>query len=606
MTAPDPLQVARDLIDRGVPVFACPPGDGPKGYKLPNAWQTIRPDPRRLDVYRPGHALAAVMGHVYDVLDRDPRNGPGELPCAWPDVYGIAGTPGGGEHYWIAATGLPKSKIAQGWDLQAGTPEGGRGFVFIPGTPGYGWLTPPDWPRQGDASAAGLREYAARGRPSAASEGPGDLGTPIPRGEHQAALFTLACSLRARGVPEDYAAALVERRAADCVPPWAGPDTPWAAVRHAYRLYPAGEPAPEGIALVGFSKAPAPPPGPGGAPAMPRAVLQVYDSNDLDSIRPPTPLIRGLLDVDTLAFLSGKFGSYKTFVSLAWAACLATGQSWGSFQVPEARPVLYVAAEGASGLRWRLDAWRSVHGEIPRDAFRIIPAAVRLGEDADVGALIDAGRGCGLIVLDTFHKMSPGAEEQSAREMGLVLAVADRIRRETGATILFDHHTGHAGERLRGSSSLEDDADTSWVITMDTEDRKTAIRTLTQRKAKDADIQESRKLIFNTAGDSGYVTPGPVENWLTKNARALNALWLAATSVRGWETLSGRALKAAVRATGHKFDDGDFTAVSEHLKCWQRHQAGEIQFYALPDWATPPAAPDAPNGPTGWTLQGSG
>lgn len=605
MTTPDPLAVARDLIDRGVPVFACPPGDGPKGYRLPNAWQTIRPDPRRLDVYRPGYALAAVMGHVYDVLDRDPRNGPGELPCAWPDVYGIAGTPGGGEHYWISATGLPKSKIAQGWDLQAGTPDGGRGFVFIPGTPGYGWLTPPDWPRQGDDSTAELREYA-RGRtaPSGPSQPVGGLGEPIPIGSHQEALFRYAASLRARACPEHEARVLVERRAADCVPPWAGPDDPWTAVQHAYR-YPEGAPPVEPVALVGFSRPAAAGAPTAAEPAAPR--LTVHDSNDLEAIPPPTPLIAGLLDVDTLAFLSGKFGSYKTFVSLAWAACLATGTSWGSFQVPAARPVLYVAAEGAAGLRWRLEAWRQAHGEIPRDAFRIVPHAVRLDRDPDVGALIDAGQGCGLIVLDTLHKMAPGAEEQSAKEMGLVLAVADRIRRETGATILFDHHTGHAGERARGSSSLEDDADTAWVIALDTEDRKTAVRTLTHRKAKDAELQESRRLVFNPAGNSGHVTPGPIETWLTKNARALNALWVAVLGVAGAEGMSDRALIRALRAAGVRFDDANIPAVTQHLKCWYRHQAGELQFYGLPEWATPPPGPArTPDGPTGWTIGAQG
>lgn len=582
----DALRVAHDLVDRGVPVFACPPGDGPKGYRLPVGWQTIKADPRRLDVYRDGYALAAVCGHTYDVLDRDPRNQPGDLPFEWPEVYGITGTPGGGEHYWIAATGLPKAKLAQGWDLQAGAPDGtGRGFVFIPGTSGYGWLDTPRWARQGDDTARGLRAHLAAAKPSSGAPVPAHgQGEPIPPGAHQDTLYRYACSLRARAVPDREAEILVTARAADCVPPWAGPDSPWDAVRHAYR-HPEGDPPILALQPVGFSvHSNVIALRPGDGPPAATSGLTVHDSNDLDTIKPPTPLITGLLDVDTVAVLAGKFGSYKTFVALAWAAGLATGTGWGPFTVPEPQRVLYVAAEGASGVRARLGAWTERHRPIPRGALQVIPHAVRL--DRDVDALIEAAAGCGLIVLDTLHKMAPGAEEQSSKEMGMVLAIIDRLRRETGATILLIHHTGHAGERSRGSSAIEDDIDASWVITLDSEDRRTAVRTLAHRKVKDGELQESRKLEFQPLAGSGVVVAGAVENQLTRSARALANLW-AIVKVAGVDpTMSGRQVISKLRAEGHSFDDKLIPAVLEHLRCEARQAAGELEFYRPPTWLT--------------------
>lgn len=600
------LEVARDLVDRGVPVFACPPGDGPKGYRLPTAWQSTRADPRRLNVYRPGYALAAVCGHVYDVIDRDPRNDPGDLPCAWPEVYGIASTPGGGEHYWIAATGLPKAKIAQGWDLQAGTAAGGRGFVFIPGTPGYGWLDEPRWARQGDATADGLSGWLAASKPASGHAAAREDG-PVAVGGRDADATAYAASLRRRGFTESEAATAMAERwrlydqpTGDVFPL----DAALAKLESAWRKF---EPRLEPIEAVGFSRpsnvvALRPGDGPPTLePAAPR--ITVLDSNDLEAIRPPTPLLAGLLDVDTVAVLSGKFGSYKTFVSLAWAASLATGVPWGPFGVPEARPVVYVAAEGASGVRDRLAAWRSAHGEIPRGMLRVVPHAVLLDRAADVDELIALAQGAGLIVLDTLHKMSPGAEEQSSKDMGLVLSFADRIRRETGAAILFDHHTGHAGERARGSSAIEDDVDMSWVIQMDDEERRTAIRTLVHRKVKDGELQESRKLIFNAAVNSGYVTPGPLENRLTKNARALHAIWVALDAANVQPGTARRPAAALLRGRGLQFVDADLGAVLEH----RRLEADGRTFYQRPDWA-PRADLDRPAttaGPNGWTLPGS-
>jgi hypothetical protein len=64
---------------------------------------------------------------------------------------------------------------------------------------------------------------------------------------------------------------------------------------------------------------------------------------------PLDPLIDGLLDRNTLAFMYGPRGEYKSFVALDWALHLAVGNWWQSHAVGEST-VLYVAAEGVYGL----------------------------------------------------------------------------------------------------------------------------------------------------------------------------------------------------------------------------------------------------------------
>lgn len=140
------LQIARDLINMGAPIFTAKPNHG-KGSEFiyPDAWQTFRPNQRQVDLWRPGDALCMVTGVVFDVLDIDPRNG-GEYSLellaaelGWnalgsgPRNYGAARTPSSGQHLLMGRTFLAKTtKLGKGLDLQAGGPHGeGRGFVYI-------------------------------------------------------------------------------------------------------------------------------------------------------------------------------------------------------------------------------------------------------------------------------------------------------------------------------------------------------------------------------------------------------------------------------------------------------------------------------------------
>ena len=64
------LDVARRLASAGVPVFlAYPDAAKPTGYSLPLKWETTAANPAYLGAWKPGMAVCAVMGHVFDVLD---------------------------------------------------------------------------------------------------------------------------------------------------------------------------------------------------------------------------------------------------------------------------------------------------------------------------------------------------------------------------------------------------------------------------------------------------------------------------------------------------------------------------------------------------------
>lgn len=184
MTAVDTLALdaARRLAEAGVPLFVARPANNKLGFKLPSGWEKAKADPTVVDKWKPGWALCAVMGHVVDAIDVDPRNGGsvdelrdalgGELPR----VYGRASTPSEGEHLLIAALGVRKvQNVVPGVDVQAGNAEGvGRGFIFLAPTErpnkltgevvAYRWTQEPDLGAlllEDDPSGAPLAEMVA-------------------------------------------------------------------------------------------------------------------------------------------------------------------------------------------------------------------------------------------------------------------------------------------------------------------------------------------------------------------------------------------------------------------------------------------------------------
>ena len=147
----------------------------------------------------------------------------------------------------------------------------------------------------------------------------------------------------------------------------------------------------------------------------------------------PEPLIDGVLDQGTVALLYGKWGTYKSFIALDWAASVATGRAWQG-RPTEQRRALYVAAEGAFGLSARTDAWElGWHTTIHDGTLDILPRPVNLtntAEVANLAALVDWG-GYGFVVLDTLARCMVGADENSAKDCGEVVDALHRLREHT-------------------------------------------------------------------------------------------------------------------------------------------------------------------------------
>jgi hypothetical protein len=188
---------------------------------------------------------------------------------------------------------------------------------------------------------------------------------------------------------------------------------------------------------------------------------RLLDVQALRTMPEPTWLVDGYLLRNSLALVYGRRGSYKSFLALDWSLCIASGRDWFGHATVQV-PGLYVAAEGASGIAKRVDAWEVENGPLGGVPITFLPQAVNLLDAswADAIAEVCEEQSAGYVVIDTVARDMPGGDENSSRDMGQFVAGIDRIRERTGACVLSIHHPPRAGGNPRGSTALEGAMDT--------------------------------------------------------------------------------------------------------------------------------------------------
>jgi hypothetical protein len=183
----------------------------------------------------------------------------------------------------------------------------------------------------------------------------------------------------------------------------------------------------------------------------------------------PRYIVDGWLKYDEIAQIIGASGSMKSFAAIDLAAAIATGIPWHGATV-ERHGVMFVAAEGGSGIRKRLRAWEK-HHERRADGMLIldepVQIATRLGRGLQPSiewqalAQIVYETKTRVLFVDTQARSTVGINENDNSEMGVVFDAVDQLRRAVRnqpdgheVTVVLIHHTGKAGAEGRGASAM--------------------------------------------------------------------------------------------------------------------------------------------------------
>ena len=122
-------------------------------------------------------------------------------------------------------------------------------------------------------------------------------------------------------------------------------------------------------------------------------------------------------------------------------------------------PVLYIVAEGATGFKDRIEAFRvkKLAGDNARPPFYLLATRLDLVDEvdqlvADIAAQFP-NTSWKLIVIDTLNRTLVGSESKD-EDMAAYIKAADQLRERFGGAVILIHHCGVDGSRPRGHTSL--------------------------------------------------------------------------------------------------------------------------------------------------------
>lgn len=180
--------------------------------------------------------------------------------------------------------------------------------------------------------------------------------------------------------------------------------------------------------------------------------------DELANLPPTEYLVKGILPCTGVGAIYGPSGSGKTFLALDLMMTIACQLDWFGHKVKNV-PVTYVGLEGKGGINNRIKAWCLKNKLTPKN-FKVILNNLDLKKSTDVDELASAiqvgNMGSGVVIIDTLNQASPGADENSSIDMGIIINRLQRLQELTGGLVLIVHHTGkNAMQGLRGHSSLK-------------------------------------------------------------------------------------------------------------------------------------------------------
>lgn len=291
---------------------------------------------------------------------------------------------------------------------------------------------------------------------------------------------------------------------------------------------------------------------------------------------PPKWLIENTLVAESAIELYGQYGSYKSFLALDMALHLAAGLPWAGHKTIAARPVLYVPGEGSHGIGARIEAWLSEHGNAGRDNIRVSNEMPMFAEPNDLEDFARAIKDFrpALIVFDTFSRALAGLDENSAKDVNMFFARAEKLARPVAAAVMIVHHTGKdASKGSRGSNSIPASCDTIFETVLTSRYHAT----LTMEKQKDwSEWDKPQGFEAKVVKDSLVFHPAriqPTEDEVHDKLRFDNMVEILKETIDPIATMA-LAWEMAKRSSPNE-SDGTRKVVAANNKNWLNKQARE-------------------------------
>jgi hypothetical protein len=159
--------------------------------------------------------------------------------------------------------------------------------------------------------------------------------------------------------------------------------------------------------------------------------------------------------------LFGPSGCGKSLLVMNLFAAIASGEPWFGYKTKQ-RPVIYISLESNNNTMQRQSAWERHNNRKMPGNVRYIFDALAVAEPTHIASLLhdvttqmDVVGTHPVIIIDTLARSAVGLEENSAKDMGTLVAAVDEVAKKLNGFVLLVHHTGKDEQAgMRGSSAL--------------------------------------------------------------------------------------------------------------------------------------------------------
>jgi hypothetical protein len=227
-------------------------------------------------------------------------------------------------------------------------------------------------------------------------------------------------------------------------------------------------------------------------------------------------LVQGVIPQRSFVALYAPPASFKSFVALDIAECIATGRPFLGNQIAKQGAVLYIAGEGHGGIGTRIKALKIHHGTPEGTPVYFLRRQVNLRSSKtdlqDLVAAIDDLKAVGeiefeMIIIDTLARAFGGGNENASEDMGAFITAAGAIQGKYECSLLVVHHAGKdATKGLRGHSSLLGAVDTELeIIRIEGAQPPKGILHISKQKDGEDGQRIGFKMVEVTTGSSGVI-----------------------------------------------------------------------------------------------------
>jgi len=241
--------------------------------------------------------------------------------------------------------------------------------------------------------------------------------------------------------------------------------------------------------------------------------LEAWDSIEDE---PVEWLVQGVIPQKSFVALYAPPASFKSFIALDIAECIATGRAFLGNEITKQGAVLYIAGEGHGGIGSRIKALKTHHKTPENTPVYFLRRQVNLRSSKtdlqDLVAAIDDLKAIHdinfeLIIIDTLARAFGGGNENASEDMGAFITAAGAIQGKYECSLLVVHHAGKdATKGLRGHSSLLGAVDTELeIIRIEGAQPPKGILHISKQKDGEDGQRIGFKMVEVTTGSSGIV-----------------------------------------------------------------------------------------------------